>query len=126
MMPRLSLQVIFLFLPAIPPLYASSIQTQPPEKIFAANCATCHGAHGLGGASWVDGWRAPWIAGASRRVVVDTVRSGSMPSMPAFAREQITDEELRALAKFIEENRDGIPAPKPPAGTAVVVDILDA
>jgi len=30
---------------------ASAIQSQPPEKIFAAACSTCHGARGRGGDS---------------------------------------------------------------------------
>ncbi len=34
----------FAFLHASPLAQASAIQTQPPEKIFAAACSTCHGA----------------------------------------------------------------------------------
>ncbi len=111
---------------AVARLQASSIQAQPPEKIFAANCATCHGPHGLGGKSWVDGVTAPWIAGASRLRVWQAVRRGSTRSMPAFAEEEITEKELAALAELIERNRGGVPAPQPPAGSPVVVNILDA
>ncbi len=111
---------------ALAPLEASSIQAQPPEKIFAASCATCHGPQGLGGLSWVDKRTAPRIAGVHRLRVEMIVRQGSTRSMPAFSREQITDNELKALAEFVERNRGGIPAPAPPAGSPVVVNILDA
>ncbi len=111
---------------AVTPVSASSIQRQPPEKIFAANCATCHGARGQGGLSWVDGVRAPGIAGAKHQRVWTAVRRGSTRAMPAFAEQQITPDELDALAQLIEKNPGGIPAPKTPSGSPVVVNILDA
>ena len=67
---------------------ASAIQSQPPEKIFAAACSTCHGAGGRGGRSWVNSVSAPRIAGL--RMISDTaaknmIRNGSdNRGMPGF------------------------------------------
>jgi mono/diheme cytochrome c family protein len=106
--------------------WAGSIEKQPAAKIYAAICSTCHGGAGTGGASWIDGERAPWIAGAGRILVKQFVRAGYGRSMPAFGKEEITDEELEDLAQFLGDHKEAVPAPAPPAGTAVRVDILDA
>jgi mono/diheme cytochrome c family protein len=105
---------------------ASSIEKQPPAKIYAAICSTCHGAAGQGGNSWIDGDVAPWIASASKKLVKDYIRMGYGRSMPAFGKTAITDDELEELTQFINSHMVGIPAPEPPAGRPVRVDILDA
>lgn len=119
---------------------ASAIQVQPPEKIFAAACSTCHGAGGSGGRSWVNNVMAPRIAGL--RMVSDTaaknkIRNGSdNRGMPGFGPAEITDAELNTLVSWLRNSCGGgggggggmgsCPAPARPAGSEVKVDILDA
>ncbi len=119
---------------ASPLAQASAIQSQPPEKIFAAACSTCHGAGGGGGTSWVNGVTAPRIA--RLRMISDTtaknmIRNGSdNRGMPGFGPAEITDTELNNLVSWLRNNCGGgmgsCPAPARPSGTEVKVDILDA
>jgi cytochrome c553 len=112
--------------------FASSIQTQDPATAFAGKCATCHGAKGLGGVSWVknnpqDRRIAPQIAGASVSTITAKVRSGAdNAAMPGFGPQEITDAELDTLAAFISSNPGGVPTPATPSGKAVTLYILDA
>lgn len=115
--------------------FASAIQTQPPEKIFAAACSTCHGAGGTGGRSWVNNVNAPRIAGLrmwSDTTVKNFIRNGSdNRGMPGFGPAEITDAELTNLVSWLRNNcgsgmMGSCPAPAKPAGTEVKVDILDA
>lgn len=102
-----------------PDAYATAIQTQDPATIFARACATCHGAKGLGGVSWVkndpkDQRIAPRIAGDTVDTIKAMVRRGSdSASMPGFGVQEITDAELDALATFISNNPNGVPTPPP-------------
>lgn len=117
--------------------WASGIQPQPPEKIFAASCSTCHGPQGEGGKSWVTGMPAPRIGPLAipREAARTVIRHGSsnhtLPgyngAMPGFGPAEITDGELDQLLAFLAERcLEGCPAPARPAGTEVKVDILDA
>jgi mono/diheme cytochrome c family protein len=121
---------------------------RPPAALFAASCATCHGQDGLGGhGSWVEptrtapriarGWTTPnpYFEGRFKF----TIRNGSyygpgfMPAMPAFGREVISDVEMDALVGWLlyapplggASTTTGVPPPAPPAGRAVVLEILD-
>lgn len=112
--------------------YASSVQTQDPATTFARACATCHGAKGLGGVSWVkndpsDKREAPQIAGYTASNIKVQVRHGSEnAAMPGFGIQEITDAELDALATFIQSNPSGVPTPTKPSGKEVSLYILDA
>lgn len=111
---------------------ASSIQAQDPATIFARACATCHGAKGLGGVSWVknnpqDQWTAPQIAGISASTIIMRVRNGADNGrMPGFGPQEITDSELEALAAFVSSNPSGVSTPTKPSGKEIVLNILDA
>lgn len=112
--------------------YATSVQTHEPATIFARACASCHGAKGLGGVSWVkndpaDQRVAPQIAGYTADTVKAMVRRGAdNAAMPAFGVQEITDAELDALAAFIQNNPSGVPTPTKPAGKEVALYVLDA
>ena len=92
----------------------SAIQTQPPEKIFAAACSTCHGAGGGGGRSWVNQVDAPRIAGLM--MITDAqartmVRNGSdNRGMPGFGPSEITDTELNNLISWLRNSCGGMGA----------------
>ena len=117
--------------------WASAAQPQPPEKIFAAACSTCHGPRGEGGTSWVTGIKAPQIGplaipdDEARRVLRNGSYNNILPgyngAMPGFGPAEITDAELDNLLAFLRnECGPGCPAPARPAGIEVKVDILDA
>src|SRR5574337_300413 len=112
--------------------YATSVQTQEPATIFARACASCHGAKGLGGVSWIkndpaDQRIAPQIAGFTADAIKAMVRKGAAnAAMPAFGVQEITDTELDALAAFIQTNPSGVPTPTKPGGKEVALYVLDA
>jgi len=71
-------------------------------KLFAENCAKCHGAHGEGETKGI-----PLISGHalnhSEEEYVRQVLDGEPKKMPAF-REKLTDEEIAAVVKFVRED----------------------
>jgi cytochrome c5 len=127
--------------------HAQQPPPRPPAKIFAAACATCHGADGLGGPSWVDsGAWAPRIARAlsSQQPPVEhayrfVIRNGPFIGggfacrMPAFGREVISDQELDLLVPWVlyapplgaADPVLGVPAPPVPQGHQILLEILD-
>ena len=73
-----------------------------PEALFTQNCASCHtlaaaGATGTVGPS-LDGSSLP-VAG-----IIEQIRQGG-GGMPPFEG-QLTDEQIDALAKYVDENRE--------------------
>jgi polyvinyl alcohol dehydrogenase (cytochrome) len=71
---------------------------EPPDgaAIFAANCATCHGADGSGGAG-------PDLRGIGQVHTVDElidVITNGRNGMPAW-RDQLTAEEIQAVAEYV-------------------------
>ncbi len=69
-------------------------QPRPPEKIYATNCAYCHG-HNVG----------PIIRGRKLppELIDYMVRNGN-GAMPAFRPTEITPTELAALAKWVSRS----------------------
>lgn len=73
-------------------------QTLSGEELFAANCATCHGASGAGGVG-------PKLAGnprsANEQMVENTIRYGR-GMMPGFSA-LLSDEEISRLTRYVTE-----------------------
>jgi mono/diheme cytochrome c family protein len=69
-------------------------------KVFADNCARCHGADGAGlaEARHIDMRSAAWQASLRDAGVVATVRAGRAPKMPAF---DLGDTALRDLLAHV-------------------------
>lgn len=77
-------------------------------SLYRQNCAICHGAEGLG--KDVNGVVAPSlrfgeIEKKSEREIYEQIAHGKLP-MPSF-KNQLTDEEIRRLAKFIRRDLQG-------------------
>lgn len=70
------------------------IEPREPEYLYARTCGYCHG-HNI----------APIIRGRSlpATVTASIVRSG-MGAMPAFKPTEITDAELEALTRWLEQS----------------------
>ncbi|MBI4320892.1 MAG: cytochrome c [Chloroflexi bacterium] len=95
---------------------------------YAANCASCHGARGEGGAGppvalMAAGLKAVGLPDAVMHALVRlATRSGSLPNMPAFTPAQLSDAQLADIAAFIVSLAPtgpppgAAPAPPAPAG----------
>jgi ubiquinol-cytochrome c reductase cytochrome c subunit len=84
---------------------------QPPPgnagrglAVWAANCSQCHGATGAGGVAGAGAW-TPSVYDKEPIVIAEAIRVGPF-EMPAFSREQITDQEVGDVAAFMEEIRE--------------------
>lgn len=126
---------------------AAAQTPRDPAKLFAASCATCHGADGRGGPSWTDsGAWAPLIAYSTPNLnpiaeqhVKWQVRNGAYIGMgfdfrmPAFGPEVITEQELDALVRWLiyapplgaASPLTGVPPPPTPVGNEIVLEITD-
>lgn len=68
-------------------------------EVFAANCATCHGANGEGGSV------GPSLRGESSRLDYGALVSwieDPQPPMPRLYPKLLTNEEVRAAAAYVE------------------------
>ncbi len=84
---------------------STSLVTQG-SKLFAANCATCHGMN-LEGTQ-----QAPSLIGVGAAAVDFQVSTGRMPAAASGPQEeqkpsQFTDEETQALAEFVASKSQG-------------------
>lgn len=134
--------------PSSPARAQGQASPRDPAKIFAASCATCHGANGLGEQpSWTSpSYIAPTIArGFPARVpwyeefYTYTIRNGHYagdgfrPAMPAFGKEVISDQELVLLVNWLLYQPPlggsipgvGVPPPPRPKGREILLEILD-
>lgn len=71
------------------------------REIYAANCAQCHGSTGAGGVAGAGAWTPP-VVNADPVAVAEAIRVGPF-EMPAFAEEQISDEDIGHVVAFLEE-----------------------
>jgi mono/diheme cytochrome c family protein len=68
---------------------------RPPETVYASTCGYCHG-HNV----------RPIILG--KNIPAETVTAfvrGGQGAMPAFRQTEISDQELKALAEWIEASK---------------------
>jgi ubiquinol-cytochrome c reductase cytochrome c subunit len=70
-------------------------------RLYAANCAACHGASGAGGVAGGGAW-TPRVNDVSAQTLADAIRTGPF-QMPRFDEEQITDAEIGDMAAFLHE-----------------------
>jgi ubiquinol-cytochrome c reductase cytochrome c subunit len=72
--------------------------------VWAANCGQCHGATGAGGVAGAGAW-TPSVYNLDTVTIAEAIRVGPF-EMPAFSRDQITDQELGDVGAFMEEVRE--------------------
>jgi cytochrome c551 len=82
-------------------------------SLFKQHCALCHGNEANG--KEIAGVRVPTLrfgkaANVSYESMFDQIKNGRMP-MPAF-KEQLTDEQIHGLVKFIMRDLQGRPVPE--------------
>ena len=80
------------------------------QRLFADNCAACHGTHGTGGPGFPDLTDANWLWGGSPDTIAETLLVGinsghpdtRVSQMPAFGRDGILSREaVQAVADYV-------------------------
>lgn len=69
-------------------------------EAFALHCAHCHGNAGAGGTAGQTAWTPP-INDLDPVAVVEAIRVGPF-EMPAFSEELLSEEEVNAIASYLE------------------------
>lgn len=72
------------------------------QRIYAVNCAQCHGAAGGGGVAG-DGVQIPPVIGVDETTIAMATRVGPF-AMPQFSDEVISDQELGHIVAFLDED----------------------
>ena len=80
----------------------SSASDASGSRLYTANaCAGCHGADGKGVVKDAPDFRdAEWQKRKSDPLLVEDIKKGKLPKMPAYG-EQLNDEEIKALVAHI-------------------------
>lgn len=73
------------------------------QRVYAANCAQCHGSTGAGGVAGAGAW-TPNVNQYDAVTIAEAIRVGPF-QMPAFGPQQISDQEMGDVAAFLEEVR---------------------
>lgn len=68
--------------------------------LYRANCAACHNAAGIGGAL-SSGDYAPSLSDIHPLQIGEAMRTGP-GQMPKFSEDEITDEELNSIVRYVE------------------------
>lgn len=92
-------------------------------RLFADNCAACHGTNGQGGPGFPVLSDETWLWGGDTEEIATTIRHGintedpdtRYAEMPAF--DWVERSDRLALAEFVSEMRDGAVDFESPAGT---------
>ena len=71
------------------------------QRVYATNCAACHGSTGAGGVAGGGAW-TPAVARYDAVTIAEAIRIGPF-QMPAFAQDQITEQQISDIAAFLEE-----------------------
>jgi ubiquinol-cytochrome c reductase cytochrome c subunit len=90
--------------PRLPRLDVAQAELATGGELFRANCAPCHSATGAGGALSY-GRAAPPLQEATPLQVTAAVRAGP-GQMPVFGPGVFTDQEVAAIARYVEYLRD--------------------
>lgn len=84
--------------------YGFTEEASPGEKVYRAQCATCHGDDGKGDTRMgkvvqtPDITQTPWKHGTSQEDVEKIVRDGS-GKMPGY-KSRLTEEQIRLVSEF--------------------------
>jgi len=95
---------------------AQSQQIEEGKKLFAVNCASCHGLNAEGGTDGEGRMAGPSLIGVGAAAVDFQVGTGRMPAMQTGAQVPrkdpvLNEEETAALAAYIASLGPGAPIP---------------
>jgi len=86
--------------PGVPQVDPATGSVAEGQELFTANCSGCHAISGRGGV--VVGAEAPELTDATPTQVAEAIRIGPHV-MPAFGPEQLSDEQVASIARYVEE-----------------------
>lgn len=82
-------------------LTSDSIRMQRGKELFAAACAACHGAEGLGTPGLAPNLADKiWLYGSSEGTIIETITQGRANKMPAFG-EFLGDAKVHLLTAYV-------------------------
>jgi ubiquinol-cytochrome c reductase cytochrome c subunit len=107
--------------PAIPAVQVTGADLSRGRDLFVTSCAACHGP-GAGGDDIGGGFVAPPLLGVDPVIVGEAIRTGP-GAMPIFPSGQVSDEDLNAIAAYLEYLReDAAPGGATLGGSGPVVE----
>jgi len=71
------------------------------ERLFANNCATCHGADARGSKGFPNLTDRDWLYGGTPEKIVESITKGRKGSMPPLAAVVGTPEDVRNVANYV-------------------------
>lgn len=71
------------------------------ERLFANNCAQCHGSDGKGSRSFPNLTDTDWLWGGSHEKIVETIKDGRQGNMPPMAAAVGTAEDVKNVANYV-------------------------
>jgi ubiquinol-cytochrome c reductase cytochrome c subunit len=86
--------------PAVPAVDPAAGSVSRGQELFTANCSGCHAISGRGGV--VVGAEAPELTDSTPTQVAEAIRIGPYV-MPAFSREQLSDDDVDSIARYVED-----------------------
>jgi cytochrome c oxidase cbb3-type subunit 3 len=70
-------------------------------RLFAINCATCHGSDGRGGSGFPDLTDGDWLYGSDAATIEASILNGRSGLMPAFAPAVGGEEGVRQVVAYV-------------------------
>lgn len=83
-----------------------SASSSDPKDLYAANCATCHGADLKGGRIGPALVRPGWPYAQDRDLLVKVIHEGRGLTMPGFDG-RLSNRQIEALADFLQKKNSG-------------------
>jgi cytochrome c oxidase cbb3-type subunit 3 len=71
------------------------------ERLFANNCATCHGADARGSKGFPNLTDKDWLWGGTPERIEETITKGRIGNMPAIAAAVGTPDDVRNVANYV-------------------------
>ena len=71
------------------------------ERLFANNCATCHGSDAKGSKGFPNLTDDDWLYGGSFETIIETITNGRQGTMPPMAAAVGSSEDVRNLANYV-------------------------
>jgi cytochrome c oxidase cbb3-type subunit 3 len=71
------------------------------ERLFANNCATCHGSDAKGSKGFPNLTDADWLYGGAHETIVETIAKGRVGQMPPMGAAVGNAEDVRNLAHYV-------------------------
>jgi cytochrome c oxidase cbb3-type subunit 3 len=71
------------------------------ERLFANNCATCHGADARGSTGFPNLTDGDWLWGGTPERIIETITQGRQGVMPPMAAAVGSAEDVRAVANYV-------------------------